>query len=374
MKTLLIKLNAIGDVLFATPLLEAIRASDPDGTIDWLVGRHSEPILRGHPSIAERIVYDGPWLVNAPVALMGYRKVVLRLRENAYDRVFLLHRRPASQLLARATRAPIRVGFEGAISRWTMTHTVAFDPTLHETERYLNLLRVFHPDVAAPPTRIGFTEEAEVTAELLIGERDLREPRIAIAPGGGRNPGTEMLIKRWPAERYAEAARVLAAETGGSILVVGTPDEQELCAAVAAAVGERACDLCGRTTLPQLAAILARCQVMIANDSGPLHIAAAAGTPTVALFGPTDPRLVAPRGPLHRYLWAPPECGPCYRPDNARSRKIWTCDRTGDPLRCLRDIPTEWVVSAALEALAGTPYASDLPYHGPASGEHGERD
>lgn len=361
MRVLIVKLNAIGDVLFATPLLEALRRRDPSGQVDWLVAHHAEPILRGHPSLQERILYDGPY-GRGLGRFLPPRSLVGRLRENAYDEVYLLHRNPVAQLLVHSTRAPRRIGFDGGLGRLTMTRTCEFDETAHETDRYLNLLRITEPETPTPAMRIGFTESAEVTAELLLLDHAPAEPRIAIAPGGGRNPGAEMLFKRWPSARYDEVAARLASETGGSVVVFGTPDEATLCRRVAEAAGERGYSACGQTDLPQLAACLAKCQVMVANDSGPLHIAAAAGVPTVALFGPTDPRLVAPRGKLHRYLWRPPECGPCYRPDNSRGRKVWTCDRTDDELRCLRDITTDEVVRAAREALAGKPWPSDDPW------------
>ncbi|MBI2301610.1 MAG: lipopolysaccharide heptosyltransferase II [Armatimonadetes bacterium] len=363
MKILIVKLNAIGDVLFATPLLEALHAEYPDVDIDWLVGRHAEPILRGHPSLRHRILYDGPWGADLLEQLPRLTAVLRTLRQEEYDQVYLLHRSFTARCLVWATQSPRRVGFRGALAGLALTDAIEFDATAHETERYLNLLRIHRPAAADPGMRIGLTEEAVVVAELAVAEHGLKPPLFGIAPGGGRNPGTEMLIKRWPRERYVEVAARLTGETGGSLLVVGSPDEADLCAEVAAAANGPCYNACGQTTLPQLAALLARCQVVVANDSGPLHIAVAAGVPTVALFGPTDPRLVAPRGDRHRYLWMPPDCAPCYRPDNARGRKVWTCARAGDELRCLRDISTGLVVRAALDALAGLPWPSDEPYH-----------
>ncbi len=364
MNILIVKLNAIGDVLFATPLVEACRQVYPRARIDWLVATHAEPILRGHPSIRECIVYDGPYGGSGWASLYAYRQIMLRLRHAGYEVIFCLHRNFAAQLLVLQTQAPTRVGFRGGLSRFTLTHEVDFDPSDHETERYLDLLRALGRPVSNPGMKIGLTDDAEVTAELLWQDERIGSPAIALAPGGGRNPGTEMLIKRWPLERYQELARRLVGETGGTIVVVGSRDEAELCAAVAEAVPDRHVNLCGRTDLPQLAAVLARCRVMVANDSGPLHIAAALGVPTVALFGPTDPRLVAPLGARHRHLWIPPDCGPCYRPDNARSRSVWTCIRTGDELRCLRDVTVDMVLGGVLDALAGEPWPEHRPYPG----------
>lgn len=341
-RILLVKLNAIGDVLFATPLLEALRRLHPDAEIDWLVGRHAAPILEGHPSLRHRLLYDGPWSGSRTAALRETLTLLPGLRRAGYDAAFCLHRSRLAGLLVRATGARVRVGFAGGPPVYT--HTAVFDASRHETERYLDLLRALGPAVDNPGMRIGWTPHAAAAAAALL-PADLPRPWCGLAPGGGRNPGTEMLIKRWPAERFAALGQRLP----GSVVVCGTPDEAELCAQVAAACG--GLNLCGRTRLGELPPLLGALDVFVANDSGPLHIAAAAGTPTVALFGPTDPRLVAPLGPRHRYLWQPPDCGPCYRPDNARSRPVWECDRAGDELRCLRDVSVEDVLAAVTALL-----------------------
>jgi ADP-heptose:LPS heptosyltransferase len=179
-----------------------------------------------------------------------------------------------------------------------------------------------------------------------VGPTDLL---VGIAPGGGKNPGTTMLFKRWFPERYAAVADALAARHGARILLVGGPDEVELAETMRHSMQTEPILAAGQTTLQQLAGLLQRCRVVLANDSGPLHLAAAAGAATVALFGPSDPRLVAPLGERHRALWHPPECAPCYEPTTVRQTKVWTCHR-GDVL-CLRQIEVEEVVAAVEEVL-----------------------
>jgi len=364
-KILIVKLNAIGDVLFATPLAEACRQAWPEAEIHWLVHQHAEPVLRAHPTIDRTILFDGPWDVSL-AGLKALERVAFGLRTEQYDLVFCCHRSTAAQLLVHLTGAPQRIGFRGKLARLGYTDQVPFDAAAHETERYLDLLRRVRDEVTNPGMRIGLTEEAQVVGRLIVHQLGQRRPVIGISPGGGRNPGTEMLIKRWPAESFATVGRSLAAD-GAAILVCGSPDERELCAAVCEGIGEGALSLAGRTDLPQLAGVLARCRVVIANDSGPLHMAAALGVPTVALFGPTDPRLVAPMGPKHRFLWTPPDCGPCYRPDNARSRSVWTCDRAGDELRCLHDVLPQDVLAAVREALVGKSWPQHVGYRRPVS-------
>ncbi|MBI5831046.1 MAG: glycosyltransferase family 9 protein [Armatimonadetes bacterium] len=359
MNILIVKLGAISDVMFATPLVEAVKTLVDDPVIDWLVGSHAEPILRGYPGLRKRIVYDR--LLSG--GLYGWAMSLgrlIRLWRSNYELVFLLERGPAAQVMAGLTESPVRVGFEGHLARMCLTHTIPFGTGIHETERYLNLLRGLGYEVASPPMHLGLTEEAQVVVELLLDEEEVEPPYIAVVPGGGRNPFTTTLIKRWMPESYAAVAHGLAER--GTVIVVGSPDEAEACELVAKAAGPRAVNTCGRLNQPQMAAMLARCAVVVTNDSGPLHIAAAVHTPTVSIFGPTDPRLRAPLGDMHRYLWRPPPCGPCALPEQVGRRHNWDCTRRGDELACLRAVTPELVLQAVDETLAGIPWPGHEPF------------
>jgi lipopolysaccharide heptosyltransferase II len=357
---LVVKLGAISDVLFATPLVESIHTLCDQPQIDWMIGSHAEPVLRGYPGLRRRIVYDR-LLSGGPYGAAVNFGRLLRMWRSQYELVFLLERGASMQTVVGLTEAPVRVGFAGQLARFCLTHAIPFESTMHETERYLELLRGLGYEAPNPGMKLGLSHEGQVVAELLLQECAAEPPFIGLAPGGGRNPRTQTLIKRWQPEGYAEVARALAER--GTVVVLGTPDEAEACAAVAAAAGPRAINTAGRLNLPQLAAMAARCAVVIANDSGPLHIAAAVGTPTVAIFGPTDPRRRAPLGATHRFLWQPPECGPCAQPDLVGRRYRWVCRRVGDEQRCLRNVTSALVVAAADEALAGIPWPEALPFN-----------
>jgi lipopolysaccharide heptosyltransferase II len=352
-KILVVKLGAISDVLFATPLVEAVRSLVEDPVIDWLVGSQAEPILRGYPGLRRRIVYDRllsggvyDWAMSLGRLLHAWR--------SQYELVFLLERGPGAQLLVGLTEATVRVGFAGQMARFCLTHRIAFDgQPRHEIERNLDLLRGLGYEVANPGMRLGLTDEAQVTAELLLQDAQADPPYLAIAPGGGRNPHTLTLIKRWPIEAYRQVAHELGRR--GTVLVLGSPDEAEACAAVTAAAGRGAVNTVGRLNLPQLAAMLARCRVLVSNDSGPLHIAAAVGTPTVGIFGPTDPRRRAPLGQAHRFLWAELDCSPCADPDRVGRSHCFTCRRAGDELGCLKRVSPEAVLATVDEVLAAAP-------------------
>ena len=126
------------------------------------------------------------------------------------------------------------------------------------------------------------------------------------------HPAARWVAKRWPAERFASVADRLSKE-GWCVILVAAAAQREESAEVSRLARSRLIDLVGQTTLPQLAALLGRASVLATNDSGPMHLAAAVGTPVVAIFGPTDPRKVGPYGPGHAVMTAPVDCSPCSR-------------------------------------------------------------
>lgn len=360
MNILIVKLGAISDVMFVTPLVEALKRVHANPHIDWLVGRIAEPILRGHPDLRRRIIFNGFRGGLQGMATTAGR--LLRVWRSNYDLVLVLERGGFFQAMAAFTESPKRVGYQGQLARICLTHAVPFDVEKHETERYLDTLRALDHNVVNTGLHLALTYEAQVTVDLLLQRAEGGPPYIAIAPGGGVNPLTTSLIKRWPVESYAQVARELRHRA--TVVVVGTKDEAAACAGVARAAGPAAINTCGELDLPQMAAMLARCDVTVANDSAPLHIAAAVGTPTVGIFGPTDPRRRAPLGPIHRYLWNPPPCGPCARPELVGPRHKWQCTRLEDPLRCLHDVTPAHVLEAIDEALAGVLWHETTPFRG----------
>jgi heptosyltransferase-2 len=173
--------------------------------------------------------------------------------------------------------------------------------TNHRVAYYLELLRPFGevprataPEIAPPAESRAWAEEA------MAGTR-----------WAGINPGaTYGAAKQWYPERFVEVGRRLVAR-GYRVVVVGGPAEAALGAKVAAGIGEGAQSLAGKTTLPRLAAAIGRCGVFVTNDTGPMHVAAAVGTPVVAIFGPTDPRTTSPFGDRHTLVRHEVPCAPC---------------------------------------------------------------
>jgi ADP-heptose:LPS heptosyltransferase len=206
-----------------------------------------------------------------------------------------------------------------------LTHQVPFEPTDHEVERYSDLVRSLGAIVETPETELRPLPDDRGSIDRLMEKHGVaRGARIVgIFPGGGENPGTSMTIKRWAPEQYAQLGDRLCHEYGFAVVLVGNESEKELNEGIREAVvdSDRMFNLAGQLTLRQFIALAARCCLFVGGDSGPTHIAAAVGTPTLSLFGPSDPRLVAPRGRLHRYLWRQVHCSPCYTPVTVMDRR-----------------------------------------------------
>jgi lipopolysaccharide heptosyltransferase I len=327
---LLVKLSSIGDVVHSLPVLAAARRRFPKAHIAWAVGPAAADLVAGNPHLDEALVVGGDGPAGADVCpiprLSSPLRLALALRERRFDLALDMQGLLKTALIAYLSGARDRVGFhnlqEGAFL-FNNRRIVRDRRDVHAIEGYLG----FANAIGAPAEPLDFTipishADRGVVDELLRGQRNL----IALVPGARWHS------KRWPAERFAEVADVLAGEFGATCAVVGGEGDRALAERIGEAARSEILDLSGRTTLRQLAEVLRRCRVAIANDTGPMHISAAVGTPTVAIFGPTDPTRLAPYGSGHAVLKASVPCAPCRR-------------RECLPLRCLEAITVRQVVS-----------------------------
>jgi len=282
----ILKPCCIGDCIMALPAVDAIVVAYEDATVDVFVGRHSRIVFQFRRGISTRPVPDSLDLQSA----MQLSRV---LRQGRYDMVICLDRSRWLQLATRLSR-----------SRAT-GHARSLTPELrHESEVYLDAVRELGIQTRSSipwvyPTPRGIRE----AQELLSG---INRPIVILHPGGAQNPGATMLDKRWPAERFAELAR-LEERNGSTVLLSGGPGDLAVVERVAqlAKLGDSAI-LAGTVGLDTLAAVINRAAVFVGPDTGVTHIAAAVGTPTVAIFGPTNPRRYRPLG-RHVQVLAPPE-------------------------------------------------------------------
>jgi heptosyltransferase-2 len=327
MTTLVIQTAFLGDVVLTTPLLAALARQD--GPVDVVTTPAAAPLLDGHPAVRRVIRYDKR---GADAGLRGLGRLAAALRRAGYERAVLPHRSWRSAALALLAGIPRRIGFAGAAPAISYTARVPRAREGHEVER---LLALASPAPSpAPPVALGLTAADRAAADRWLAEHGVEPGFVALAPGSIW--GT----KRWP--YYPE----LAAALDRPIVVLGSRDDAALAASVLAAAPARAHSAAGALDLRAAAALLERAAVLVTNDSAPLHLATAVGTPIVALFGPTVPAQgFGPRGSGDRTLGVTLVCRPC----SAHGPPVCPLGHH----RCMRDLPVEQVVRAV--ALAATP-------------------
>jgi lipopolysaccharide heptosyltransferase I len=303
-RILIIKPSAIGDVVHALPVLNLLRRHWPAAKIDWLVTPACAGLLEGHPQLDEVVLFNrrhyGPgWY--KPAIAWEFIRWTYQLRRRRYDLVIDLQGLFRSGWLAWATGAPRRIGFANAREGGWIFYTQrihAGTVDQHAVERYLKLAQALGCSTGPIEFHLAVSDADHQAASVLLeGE----EPFAVLLPG------TNWPTKRWPIEHFAALVGPLRERFGLRAIVAGGPDESQLAQQIPGAV-----NLAGRTTLGQLTALLQRADLIIANDSGPMHIAAALGRPLVSLFGPTNPVRTGPFNRADSVLRINIACSPCY--------------------------------------------------------------
>jgi heptosyltransferase-1 len=352
LKILLVRLREIGDVVFTTPAVRAIRRRFPEAHIAYLVEPAASPILEHNPHIDELIVAPRPGGLGRLRAEVG---LIRRLRAAAYDIVIDFHSGPRASMLTWLSGAPARVGYTVVGRSWMYTRRIARPRALrprHSVENQWDLLAAL--DIG-PPDRIEYPVEmplgnrtASVLAERLARAGVHGDHRLIVMHVSAGNP-----FRRWPVGSFAAVAAGLAGrDPARRVVITSGPSDREAADRVIAEARTllghdrgRVLD-CGEFSLPELRALVDRAAVYIGGDSGPMHVAATSHVPIVSLYGPTLP---ARSAPWRATLWpaeaveiADLACRPC----DQRS-----C-LPGD-FRCLTWIQPQQVIEAAERALTG---------------------
>lgn len=324
----------LGDLLLAVPALRALRAGYPTARITLIglpwargfvhrFGRYLDDFaeLSSFPGIAE--VADEP---------RRAAEFVAKQREQHYDLVVQMHGSGrTSNRLATALGGAITAGYHERGISSPLDIGAPYPTTIPEVDRNLELAAMLGCPIRDRGLEFPIADADVAEAQAILDGLD-----IAARPLIGIHPGAKFAARRWMPERFAGAASVLAHETGAAVVVTGSASEVALAGAVAVGVSPDAHTVAGRTSIGGLAALISRMTLFISNDTGPAHIAAALGTPSVTVFGPADIRRWAPEDDGRRAVVRHPvACSPC---DNA----ICPIDH-----RCLRSIGIDEVVAAA---------------------------
>jgi heptosyltransferase-2 len=358
--------NWLGDAVMTTPALRRLREKFPGLQITLLHHEKLADLWRNHPSIDATISFaagENPW------------SVARRLRPNGFDIAVLLPNSPRSALEAWLARIPQRIGYARAWRNLLLTQQVAtrtgYVPmrklsvravnqqirksglatlppraasfAAHHVHQYLHLVATLgaNPDPVQPELAVQAEELETVAAKFnLANERNQGRPLLGLNPGAEYGPA-----KRWPVDRFVAAAREIQMRTGGLWLLFGGAADTPMAQQLAASFGNPDSglrNLTGKTSLRELMGLLKLCRVLLTNDSGPMHVAAALGIPVVVPFGSTSGALTGPglAGDVHHQLLSShAACAPCFRR---------TCPID---FRCMNGISVESVVTAALQVL-----------------------
>jgi len=310
-RILVIQTAFIGDVILTLPLIQALRAALPRSRIAVVTTPRTAGVLENHPAIDEVIPFDKGGAERGIPALLRRARM---LGSMGFQVALVPSRTLRSALLARLAGIPERVGFDQSPGRMLFTRIIPYRRTDHEIDRDLALavpLGVSPQHPLPPQVHPSAHDAARVDTVLRehCGGRAGFDPQRMIALG----PGSVWNTKRWPEERYAELAGLLAAD-GWSVVLVGGEADAPLCARIAERLAPHpVLNAAGRLSLLQSAELIRRCRVAVSNDSAPMHLAVSVGTPVVAIYGATVPAFgFAPRGPHDRVVEINGlECRPC---------------------------------------------------------------
>jgi heptosyltransferase-2 len=366
--------NWLGDAVMTTPALQRLREALPEAHLTLLTHEKLASLWERHPSLDAIITFspgESPW------------SVARRLRAESFQTAVVLPNSPRSALEVWLARIPQRIGYTRPCWSWLLTRALAPRPgvirmsrrsasevrrlislpvdaassasqrpqerSAHQIYDYLHLVAALgaNPEPLLPRLEIAAAEIQQAERDLLAG---LRHEVAEAAPGKplillGLNPGAEYgPAKRWPAESFAAVAREVSRKHGNCAwLAFGGAGDWQLCSDIARLAGGGVVNLAGKTSLRQLMTLLKLCRVLLTNDSGPMHVAAALGTRVVVPFGSTAPVLTGPGLPgdaRHQLLQAAAPCSPCFR-------RVCPID-----FRCMTGISPARVVEAVSQAIS----------------------
>jgi heptosyltransferase-1 len=333
-RILLVKLSSFGDVLHTLPTLEALRSAYPHAHITWLVEAAYAPLLQAQPALDE--VWEAPRLrpgeILAGANRARLRQLIKGLRARPFDLVLDVQGLLKSALWVALAQSPRKVGYDRTRegSYLALTERVPpFDPEAHAVWRYLNLAHYLGAPPAPP--RFSLALDAEVDTSGLIPAANAR-PLVVL------HPGARWQSKLWPAAAWARLAGWLQNQ-GFQVALTGSRADQPLVFEIIKNTRSPVLNLAGATSLAQLAAVLRQTRLAVTTDTGVMHLAAALGTPVVALFGPTAPWRTGPFGEGHQVVRLDLPCSPCFK------------RRCPAPL-CLSGLPPETVTAACEKVLS----------------------
>ena len=330
---LVVRLAYIGDAILTQPVFKVIREAYPQARIDFLTGVHCKPLFQQDPAIDRVIAWDAPWFYKTDLrsGIGKWLKIVKLLRKENYDLAIDFRGDLRNiGLILWAAGIPVRVSYDSGGGRRLLTHPVKWVETKHKALFHLDILKAIGLKVwESPIPKISVHGPTRVLLKQELEFRGIQEGKFIVI-----HPGSRLPLKQWPIEKYVKLAQKIL-EKSIQVIVIGSSEEKDLASTIANQSGS----ICfaGGYDLTEVAAILSLAKLAITNDSAPMHLSAAVGTPVIGIFGPSNPEETAPLGYGSRAVSIPMECRKnCYESQ---------CTNPSGPV-CIRDISVDAVLEA----------------------------
>ncbi len=342
-RILVIRYRFIGDTILTVPFLRNLKRYYPEAKIDVLVGPQSGEVLKECPYVDELIEFDTTRFHKYDQGkgqTKSFAHYVSLIRKNHYDTVFILKRSTSSVLLAYLSGAKERIGYGGGLKSILLTTNIHWDKEKHEVESTLDVLRGANIPVVDNHLEAWTTRDEIITARALLPKE---QKKYVLIHAAAAHPD-----KMYPTSSWSKIIATLSDDHGFTPVLSGAPGDNLLNQEIIDLSGVECLNLAGQLSIRESMALYKLMQLAICVDSGPSHLSAAVGTPTLAIFGPTDPERWRPFGLQHNAVFeASLSCRPCHYKK--------TCD---DKRECLTELSPEVVIKAALEVFChgGGPY------------------
>ena len=294
-RILLIRTAYVGDVIMTMPMLRPLKDRFPNASIVFLTSSGGREIVLNNPYVDDILVYEPFWFYEG--SFIEYLKFLGQLRKRRFDLVIEARADIRDILfLVFPTRSRAKLSYDVGGGGCFLSHVVPFEKVKHKVEYHLDLARFLKCDTRVLRWGVHTTAEEKKEVEQLLAHNGVSHPFICV------HPGSRLHLKRWPLDRCASLYDRVIEETGLPLVVLGARSEVEIVNEVVALMKNRPIVLAGRTSIRQLYEVIARAQLLICNDSAPMHMAAAAGIPTVAVFGPSKSVETGPYGNRFRVV------------------------------------------------------------------------
>jgi heptosyltransferase-2 len=305
--------NWVGDAVMTLPALEAVRENFPSASITVLARPWVAPVFENHPAVNNILIYNRHDGFKKNIA--EFLHIAGIIRKNRYDLAVLFQNAFEAALLAYMGRVTYRLGFDSDGRGFLLNHGIKrvrgiFE--VHQVEYYLSILKAAGLKAESRNPVLHLSEKDLAKAVKLLEAEGIAEKDFILGISPGAIFGN---AKRWPFERFAKISDWASERWGAKVIILGSKKEKEIGIRMAGLMKKRPADFCGNTSLGEAMGLISKCSFFVTNDSGLMHVAAALGVPTLAIFGATDHVATGPMGLKTGIIRHEIDCSPCLKPE-----------------------------------------------------------